>query len=67
MDQDENLLVSHWAGRLYRITPEGDLTEILNGERMGWNIADFEYLPEEKLVVIPTFFDNRVRAVRVLR
>jgi sugar lactone lactonase YvrE len=66
VDQDGNLLVSHWFGRLYRITPGGDLTEILHSEDRGWNTADFEYLPEERLVVIPTFLDNRVRAVRVL-
>jgi hypothetical protein len=66
VDQEGNLLVSHWAGRLYRITPEGNLTEILDGESRGWNIADFEYLPAERLVVMPTFFDNRVRAVRIV-
>jgi sugar lactone lactonase YvrE len=67
VDPDGNLLVSHWAGRLYRITPDGDLTEILHSESQGWNSADFEYLPQQRLVVIPTFFDNRVRAVRLVR
>jgi hypothetical protein len=65
VDEDGNLLVSQWNGRLYRMTPEGGLTEILNSESQGWNTADFEYLPEEKLLVIPTFFENRVRAVRI--
>jgi hypothetical protein len=32
-----------------------------------WNVADFEYLPDEGLLLIPTFMDNRVRAVRILR
>lgn len=65
VDQDGNLLVSQWFGRLYRVTPEGGLTEILDAESQGWNVADFEYLPDTRTVVIPTFFDNRVRAVRV--
>lgn len=67
VDENGNLLVSHWSGRLYRITPDGDLTEILHSEPQGWNIADFEYLPEERLLLIPTFFDNRVKAVRIVR
>jgi SMP-30/Gluconolactonase/LRE-like region len=67
VDPDGNTLVSHWEGQLYRITPEGGITEILDAMPGGWNVADFEYLPEERLLVIPTFLDNRVRAVRILR
>lgn len=65
VDQDGNLLVSHWEGQLYRISPEGELEEILDAMPEQWNTADFEYLPEENLLVFPTFFDNRVRAVRL--
>jgi hypothetical protein len=31
----------------------------------GTNIADFDYLPEQGLVVFPTFLDNRVLAYHV--
>jgi hypothetical protein len=65
VDQDGNLLVSRWGGELFRVQPDGSVTEILNGEAQGWNIADFEYLPDEGLLLIPTFFENRVRAVRI--
>jgi hypothetical protein len=64
---DGLLLVSHWEGQLYRISPEGDLVEIMDAMPDRWNVADFEYLPDENLLLIPTFMDNRVRAVRILR
>jgi hypothetical protein len=67
VDEEGNLLVSHWEGQLYRISPEGDLVEILDAMQERWNVADFDYLREEQLLLIPTFMENRVRAVRILR
>jgi len=64
--EDGSLLVSHWEGQLYHISPAGEIVEILDARPQGWNVADFEYLPEEGLLLVPTFLDNRVRAVRVL-
>lgn len=65
VDAEGNYLVSHWEGQLYRISPNGDVVELLDALPEGWNTADFEYLPEENLVLIPTFLDNRVRAIRI--
>ncbi|MFC1791775.1 SMP-30/gluconolactonase/LRE family protein [Gemmatimonadota bacterium] len=65
VDPGGNILVSHWEGQLYRISPDGTVTELLNALPEGWNTADFEYLPEERLLLIPTFLENRIRAVRI--
>lgn len=65
VDADGSLLVSHWNGQVYRIAQDGLLVEILDAGALGWNTADFEYLPEERLLIFPTFLDNRVRAVRI--
>jgi len=65
VDPRGNYLISHWEGQLYRITPEGEVVELLDALPEGWNTADFEYLPEENLILIPTFLDNRVRAIRL--
>jgi len=59
--------VSLWEGELYRVTPEGVATEILNGRPAGLNTADFEYLIDRRLIVIPTFLGNRVVAHRLER
>lgn len=65
VDPEGRFLVSHWEGQLYRIGPDGAVVELLDGLPGGWNTADFEYLPEEGLILIPTFMDNRVRAFRI--
>ena len=65
VDGEGNYLVSHWEGQLYRISPDGGVVELLDALPEGWNTADFEYLPEEHLILIPTFLDNRVRAIRI--
>lgn len=65
VDAEGNYLVSHWEGQLYRIGPDGEVVELLDALPEGWNTADFEYLPEENLILMPTFLDNRVRAIRI--
>lgn len=65
VDREGNYLVSHWEGQLYRISPQGKVLEILDAQPEGWNTADFEYLPQEGIVLMPTFLDNRVRAIRI--
>ncbi len=65
VDSQGNYLVSHWEGQLYRISPEGGIVELLDALPEGWNTADFEFIPEENLILIPTFLDNRVRAFRI--
>ena len=63
-DGEGGLLVSQWRGRLFRIAPDGDVVQI--GEMPpGLNCADFEYLPERRLLIVPTFLGNRVVAYRV--
>ncbi len=64
-ETDGSLLVSHWEGQIYRITPDGRFVELADGLPGGWNTADFEYLPEEGILLVPTFMENRVRAFRI--
>jgi len=64
-DRTGDLLVSHWEGLMYRITPAGDVVEILDAWPDRRNVADFEYVPELNLVIVPTFLDNRVAAYRL--
>ncbi len=58
-------LVSYNDGQLLRVTPEGEVTALLDLTGPGTNIADFDYLPEAGQVVFPTFLDNRVMAYTV--
>ncbi len=67
VDSSGNYLVSRWEGQIYRISPEGEVVELFDALPHGWNTADFEFLPEEGILLIPTFLDNRVRAIRLGR
>lgn len=65
VDNAGNYLVSHWEGQTYVVTPAGEVVEVLDTMGSGINLADFEYIRAENLLVIPTFLDNRVIAYRL--
>lgn len=55
-----DLLVSHWEGRLYRVSQGGRTEKLLDTTGVGVQLADFEYVESERAVFIPTFNDGRV-------
>jgi len=65
LDRNGNYLVSHWQGRIYRVTPRGEVTRLLDTSVVGAYSADFGYAPEERLILIPTFYGDRVSAYRI--
>jgi len=64
-DKDGNFIVSHWGGKIFRISPTGHVTKLLDTTASKINSADFEYILEKNLIIIPTFFDNRVIAYQI--
>jgi sugar lactone lactonase YvrE len=65
--EDGSLYVSQWEGRLYRVSPAGEVTELLDTSMADVNCANFAYAPGEGMILIPTFMDNRIKAYRVVR
>lgn len=64
VDNRGNYLVSHWEGQTYVITPSGQVTEVM--DTIGdINVADFEYIKEKNLLVVPTFVGNKVVAYKL--
>ncbi len=61
-DGQGGLLVSHWEGQLYHLSISGELIELLDLQAERLNIADFEYIPEARLLLVPTFGANCVIA-----
>jgi sugar lactone lactonase YvrE len=59
-DGEGNLLVSHFEGRLFRVSMDGDIEKLLDTSGPGMGCANFAYVPESNLIVVPTFTDNRV-------
>jgi sugar lactone lactonase YvrE len=60
-------IVSHWEGQTYLVTPTGDVTQIGDTMSEGLNAADFEYVANERLLIVPTFLGNKVVAYRIER
>jgi hypothetical protein len=60
------LLVSHWEGRVYRVSlADGDLRVLIDTTTPEVNIADFGYAAEHDLLVAPTFIGNGLVGYRM--
>jgi sugar lactone lactonase YvrE len=64
-DNRGNLLVSHWEGKIYLVSPEGEVEKLLDVSVPKTNTADFAYFEEKGLIVIPTFTNNQVLVYRL--
>lgn len=62
---DGDLFVSHAEGRIYRVSADGRVTKLIDTSGPGQYTADFDYVPEKNLLIVPTYVDNRVVAYRV--
>ena len=67
MDDKGNFIVSDWSGKTSFVSKSGEVTELLNttGEKI--NSADLEFIIEKNLLIIPTFFDNRLVAYELIK
>jgi len=66
IDNAGNYLVSHWEGKIFRITPQGNITEIYDTRLAGYNAADFEFTGKSNTLLIPTFLGDKVAALRLV-
>ncbi len=63
---NEQYATSDWAGKISLVNVSSGETVVLqNTTDAHINAADFEYIADRKLLLVPTFFDNRVTAYRV--
>lgn len=62
IDTDGNFLVSNWDGRIYAIDANFNTIKLMDTQTENIQTADIGYFPNEKLLLIPTFGDNRVVA-----
>ncbi|MEZ4772751.1 MAG: gluconolaconase [Bacteroidia bacterium] len=58
-------LVSDWQGEIFLVNPSGQKTSLLNTKEADINTADIWFMPSENLLLIPTFFNNRLVAYQV--
>lgn len=60
-------IVSDWNGEIFIIGNEDDKQSLLNTKEQSKNTADIWFIAEENLLLVPTFFDNRVVAYRLVK
>jgi sugar lactone lactonase YvrE len=57
-------LVGDNNGRIFAVGQDGQKTQLLNTSVIGMTCADFTYVAEKNLIVIPTWLDHRVVAYK---
>lgn len=58
-------MVSDWNGQVFYVNADGSKEQLLDTRDAKINAADIEYVPKRKLLLVPTFFKNKVVAYRV--
>ncbi|MDF7822545.1 redoxin domain-containing protein [Pontiellaceae bacterium B12227] len=58
---------SNWKGRITLVSETGEGLILQDTTDRKINAADFEYLPEKNLLILPTFNDNRLVAYNVVQ
>ena len=64
-DEEGNLLVSDFNGKLYLIKASGEKLLLIDSTAPSQYLANFAFIPEKNLLVIPTLNDNRVISFRL--
>jgi sugar lactone lactonase YvrE len=64
-DGNGNIIVSHWQGRIFRITPDGNVTKMLDTSVPVTQSADIAVVTETGMLLVPTFLGNTVAAYRL--
>lgn len=65
LDKDGFFIVSDWSGKTSLVREGEGPVVLMDTTSKKINAADFGYIPEQRLILIPTFFDNRVLAYRL--
>jgi len=64
-DGKGNYFISDWKGKTSLVTASGKIIVLMDTTASKINSADLEYITSKGLLLIPTFFDNRVVAYKV--
>jgi YVTN family beta-propeller protein len=60
-----DFIISNWNGEINYVSAQGEVTKLLDTKTDKVNAADIAYLPEQKLLLVPTFFANKLVAYEV--
>jgi outer membrane protein assembly factor BamB len=60
-----NFIFSNWAGRIF-VSDNGKVVKLVDTSEAKINTADLDFIPEKKMVLVPTFFGNSVDAYELV-
>lgn len=60
-----NFIFSNWGGKIY-VSNNGEIIKLLDQSADKLNTADLDYIPKTKMVLVPTFFGNKVDAYQLI-
>ncbi|MFA9392572.1 MAG: hypothetical protein ACERKD_22375 [Prolixibacteraceae bacterium] len=61
----DRYLVSFFEGNLFSVNSKGEIEELMNTREEGINIADFEYIENKRMLLIPALNSNKIIAYRL--
>jgi len=61
----KDFIISNWNGEINHVTANGKVTKLLDTKADKVNAADIEYIAEKNLLLVPTFFANKLVAYEV--
>jgi len=64
-DGKGNFIFSDWTGHVYKATAHGKPVKLLDTTPVKMNAADIDFILDKNILLVPTFFDNRVVAYLV--
>ena len=66
LNDNHTYLVSDWQGEIFAINMDGEKKSLLKTKDQNKNTADIWFIKNQNLVLVPTFFDNRVVAYKLI-
>lgn len=64
-DGKGNFFFSDWTGHVYKASPHEKPVKLLDTTPIKVNAADIDFILDRSILLVPTFFDNRVVAYQV--
>lgn len=61
----DDFIISNWNGELNYVSADGQVKKLVDTKDEKVNAADIAYIPEQNLLLVPTFFANKVVAYEV--
>ncbi|MBN1541713.1 gluconolaconase [candidate division KSB1 bacterium] len=61
----KDLVFSDWSGRIKRLRADGEMVLLMDTSAESVQAADISFWPQKKLLLVPTFHDNRIVAYRI--